>query len=88
MFLKSSSVEANNVSILGVETERLLDYQAWAGIISIVRWNLCPVIFGSFRGSSELNSMKVTVSLFLQQNAVTGIIPLRNFQEFSAITVT
>ena len=30
----------------GVETEGLLDYQVRAGIISIVRWNLRPVIFG------------------------------------------
>ena len=29
-----------------METEGLLDYQGWAGIISIVRWNLRPVIFG------------------------------------------
>ena len=31
---------------LGVETEGLLDYQGRAGITSIVRWNLRPVIFG------------------------------------------
>ena len=31
---------------LGVEAERLLDYQGRAGIISIVQWNLRPVIFG------------------------------------------
>ena len=31
---------------LGVETEGLLDYQERAGIISIVQWNLRPVIFG------------------------------------------
>ena len=30
----------------GVETEGLLDYQGRAGIISIVQWNLRPVIFG------------------------------------------
>ena len=30
----------------GGETEGLLDYQGRAGIISIVRWNLRPVIFG------------------------------------------
>ena len=30
----------------GVEAEGLLDYQGRAGIISIVRWNLRPVIFG------------------------------------------
>ena len=32
---------------IGVETEGLLDYQRRAGIISIVRWNLRPVIFGA-----------------------------------------
>ena len=31
---------------IGVETEGLLDCQGRAGIISIVRWNLRPVIFG------------------------------------------
>ena len=31
---------------ISVETEGLLDFQGWAGIISIVRWNLRPVIFG------------------------------------------
>ena len=32
--------------LIGVEAEGLLDYQGQAGIISIVRWNLRPVIFG------------------------------------------
>ena len=32
--------------LIEVETEGLLDYQGRAGIISIVRWNLRPVIFG------------------------------------------
>ena len=32
--------------LIGVETEGLLDYWGRAGIISIVRWNLRPVIFG------------------------------------------
>ena len=32
--------------LIGVETEGFLDYQGKAGIISIVRWNLRPVIFG------------------------------------------
>ena len=32
--------------LIGVETEGFLDYQGRAGIISIVRWNLRPVIFG------------------------------------------
>ena len=31
---------------IGVEAEGLLDYQGRAGIISIVRWNVRPVIFG------------------------------------------
>ena len=34
------------LGFIGVETEGLLDYQGTAGIISIVRWNLRPVIFG------------------------------------------
>ena len=42
----------------------------------------------SFQGSSELISITVTVSLFFLQNALQEIIPLRNFQEFLAITVT
>ena len=32
--------------LIGVETEGLLDYQLRAGIMSIVRWCLRPVIFG------------------------------------------
>ena len=32
--------------LIRVEAEGLLDYQGRAGIISIVRWNLRPVIFG------------------------------------------
>ena len=32
--------------LLGVETEGLLDYQGRAEIISIVQWNLRPVMFG------------------------------------------
>ena len=35
------------LSVIGVETEGLLGYQGRAGIISIVRWNLRPVIFGA-----------------------------------------
>ena len=34
------------LSLVGVETEEFLDYQGRAGIISILRWNLRPVIFG------------------------------------------
>ena len=33
-------------ALIRVEAEGLLDYQGRAGIISIVRWNLRPVIFG------------------------------------------
>ena len=33
-------------SLIRMETEGLLDYQGRAGIISIVRWSLRPVIFG------------------------------------------
>ena len=32
--------------LIGVETEGRLDFQGRAGIISTVRWNLHPVIFG------------------------------------------
>ena len=32
--------------LIGVETEGFLDHQGRAGIISTVRWNLYPVIFG------------------------------------------
>ena len=34
------------LSSTGVETEGLLDYQGRVGIMSVVRWNLRPVIFG------------------------------------------
>ena len=37
--------------VIGVETEELLDYQGRVGIISIVRWNLRPVIFGGEFGT-------------------------------------
>ena len=42
----------------------------------------------SFQGSVEFISITVTVSLFFQQNAVTGDNPPRAFQELSASTVT
>ena len=43
------------LGLTGVETEGLLDYQGRAGIISIVRWNLRPVIFSvDFRGKMKL----------------------------------
>ena len=41
--------------LIGVETEGLLDYQGRAGIISIVRWNLRPVIFGVELRFSEIS---------------------------------
>ena len=40
--------------LIGVETEGLLDYQGRAGIISIARWNLRPVIFGAELRASQL----------------------------------
>ena len=40
---------------LGVETEGLLDCRGGAGIISIVRWNLRPVIFGVDRRALPQN---------------------------------
>ena len=47
--------------LVRVETEGLLDYQGRAGIISIVRWNLHPVIFGvdlsSWVGADEVDEL-------------------------------
>ena len=37
--------------LIGVETEGFLDYQGRAGIMSIVRWNLPPVVFGVEQGA-------------------------------------
>ena len=37
----------------GGKREGLLDYQGRAGIISIVRWNLRPVIFGVENGIAD-----------------------------------
>ena len=34
------------LTLSGMETEGFFDYQGRAGIISILRWNLRPVIFG------------------------------------------
>ena len=31
--------------LMVMETEGFFDYQGRAGIISIVQWNLCPIIF-------------------------------------------
>ena len=42
--------------VIGVETEERLDYQGRAGIISIVRWNLRPVIFGVDKSVSRGHS--------------------------------
>ena len=42
----------------------------------------------SFQGSSELNSITVSVSLFSSKTQLREIIPLRSSQEFSASTVT
>ena len=41
---------------VGVEAEGLLDYQGRAGIISIVQWNLRPVIFGAEKTSERCAS--------------------------------
>ena len=50
------------------------------------------IVFGdcshSFQGSSELISITVTVSLFSCRMELQETIALRNFQEFSSITVT
>ena len=45
------------LSSIPVEAEGLLDYQGRAGIISIVRWNLRPVIFGSERPKRRLKTI-------------------------------
>ena len=51
--------------LIRVETEGLLDYQGRAGIISIVRWNLRPVIlsFGSLGGVPDSKPKKTKFSL-------------------------
>ena len=61
--------------LIGVETEGLLDYQGWAVIISIVRWNLRLVIFGvdfnsqekernpKFKLCEEVGAKKLSMSL-------------------------
>ena len=43
---RTSCVHFLVLCLKGLETEGLLDYQGRAGIISIVRWNLCPVMLG------------------------------------------
>ena len=51
--------------VLGLETEVLLDYQGKAGIISIVRWNLRPVILcGLLHGVKKALPRKKRVGLF------------------------
>ena len=45
--------------LIGLETEGLLDYQGQAGIISIVRWNLRPVIFGVDSGNVQSPSLAI-----------------------------
>ena len=44
--------------LTGLETEGLLKYQGRAAIISTVRWNLCPVIFGVDKGVSSVSDMR------------------------------
>ena len=39
--------------LIRMETEGLLDYQGGWGIISVVQWNLRPVIFGGESGASQ-----------------------------------
>ena len=50
--------------LIGVETEGLLDFQGRAGIISIVRWNLRPVIFGVDRRTREEASEEVVFNFW------------------------
>ena len=44
--------------LIRVEAEGLLDYQGRAGIISIVRWNLRPVIFGAEFSNLKCNDFE------------------------------
>ena len=45
------------------ETELPLDFQGRVGIISIVRWNLRPIIFGVGNCNRAVNSEKFEVGL-------------------------
>ena len=51
-----------------VEAEGLLDYQGRAGIISIVRWNLRPVIFGVGIRQIQVNFQRKFSSLDLPKS--------------------
>ena len=55
-----------------MEAEGLLDYQGRAGIISIVRWNRRPVIFGAAHDLQiiEILSLQLTVHLELDSCSV------------------
>ena len=46
--------------LIRVEAEGLLDCQGRAGIISIVRWNLRPVIFGVENGPNTVSGSTVS----------------------------
>ena len=61
-----------------VETEGLLDYQGRAGIISIVRWNLRPVIFGveSMGGRPGHRTMEINGRSSVSYLARTPCVPL------------
>ena len=56
-------------SIIGMETESLLDHEGRARIISIVQWNFCPVIFGGecraklkhLNGNSHYTEKKIKI---------------------------
>ena len=56
--------------LIRVEAEGLLDYQGRAGIISIVRWNLRPVIVGVEKSSPKdfLSVVVVYALLFLSHH--------------------
>ena len=53
--------------LIGVETEGLLDYQWRVGIISVVRWNLHPVICG-------VDDLVVTLLLCLKLSSGGGVV--------------
>ena len=54
---------------IGMETEGLLDYQGRAGIISIVRWTLRPVIFGVELLTSS-DTPPIAIAILLRKDAL------------------
>ena len=61
--------------LIRVETEGPLDYQGRTGIISIVRWNLRPVIFGV---DFKQNKIHHNDGIFSVKKTASPIYPLRS----------